>query len=102
MQKTVTGLRLDAKLEAKLARAVEMSGWPKADVLRLALSRGLDDLEAIDYDIDKAIKNAIAAAKASQAESPGAFDKSPGNSLHSIPADGVQGVKYSQVRIRKA
>lgn len=50
MQKTVTGLRLDAKLEVKLARAVEMSGWPKADVLRLALSRGLDDLEAIDYD----------------------------------------------------
>lgn len=64
MQKTVTGLRLDARLEEKLARAVELSGWPKADVLRLALSRGLDDLEAINFNIDKAIKDAIAASKA--------------------------------------
>ena len=63
VQKKVTGLRFDERLEEKVARAVEMSGWPKADILRMALSRGLDDLAEINYDIDGAIAAAVRAAK---------------------------------------
>lgn len=70
MQKKVTGLRFDDRLEEKVLRAVEASGWPKADILRMALSRGLDDLAEINYDIDGAIAAAVKAAKESSGKNP--------------------------------
>ena len=56
---------MDERLEEKVNRAVKASGWPKADILRFALHRGLDDLELIGYDIDGAIAAAVRSVKES-------------------------------------
>lgn len=56
-------IRIDPTTDGKLDEASRLSGLPKADIMRFALSVGLRDLELIGYDITTAIHNQVNAAK---------------------------------------
>ena len=56
-------IRIDDSMDARVDRAAEKSGLPKADVMRTALSLGLKDLELMDYDIEGAIFDRVQKVK---------------------------------------
>lgn len=90
-----TSIRIDPATDAKLDDASRLSGLPKADIMRWALSVGLKDLELINYDVTAAIHAHVAAAKQSppdvigKHESPIAFRDSG--------ADGKANVRSRQL-----
>jgi len=57
-------IRLDDKLDSRLHHAVNESGLPLADVMRMALSIGLKDLELMNFDIEGAIYDRVMKEKA--------------------------------------
>jgi DNA-binding MurR/RpiR family transcriptional regulator len=51
-------IRIDADLEAKIEEAARMTSLSKADVMRLAMRIGFEDLRRINYDIAGAVLDA--------------------------------------------
>ncbi len=51
-------IRIDAELEAKIEEAARMTSLSKADVMRLAMRIGFEDLRRINYDIAGAVLDA--------------------------------------------
>jgi len=51
---TPAALRLDKKTQDKIAIAARMSGFSKADIMRVAIQFGLRQLELINYDLVEA------------------------------------------------
>lgn len=97
-------IRLDEKMDAKLHQAVKDSGMPLADIMRVALSLGLKDLELMNYDIDGAIYDRVMLEKAKlkQSEHPQlkVANKPMGN--ESSPSTRADSVVYPQKKRRKS
>ena len=47
----ITQLRFDPGLLEKITEAAERTGLSKADVMRLAMETGLEDLRRVDFDL---------------------------------------------------
>jgi predicted DNA-binding protein len=47
----ITQLRFEPGLLAKINEAAERTGLSKADVMRLAMETGLEDLRRVDFDL---------------------------------------------------
>ena len=47
----ITQLRFEPGLLAKITEAAERTGLSKADVMRLAMETGLEDLRRVDFDL---------------------------------------------------
>jgi hypothetical protein len=58
-----TNIRLPEHLYSKACEAAEKMNLPIADVLRQAISLGIQDLALVDYDLDKVIHEAVMKAK---------------------------------------
>ena len=50
-KKVSSPIRIDADLEQRIDEAARLTGLSKADVMRLAMRIGFEDLRKIDYDI---------------------------------------------------
>jgi len=51
-------LRIEPELDAKIEEAARLTGLSKADVMRLAMRIGFEDLRKINYDIAGTISTA--------------------------------------------
>jgi predicted DNA-binding protein len=56
-KRTPASLRMDERLSAKVEAAMEATGLSQAEILRMALAVGLEDMRRIDYDLASAIVN---------------------------------------------
>ena len=65
-KKVSSPIRIDPELEAKIEEAARLTGFSKADVMRLAMRIGLEDLRRINYDLPSVVLDA--AKPASSAE----------------------------------
>jgi hypothetical protein len=54
-KRTPASLRMDERLLAKVEVAMQATGLSQAEILRIALAVGLEDMRRIDYDIAGAI-----------------------------------------------
>jgi DNA-binding MurR/RpiR family transcriptional regulator len=48
---TPVPIRIEPELDAKIEEAARLTGLSKADVMRLAMRIGFEDLRKIDYDL---------------------------------------------------
>lgn len=55
---TPVPLRIEPELDAKIEEAARLTGLSKADVMRLAMRIGFEDLRTINYDIAGAVVTA--------------------------------------------
>ena len=62
-------IRLPEHLHSKASEAAKKMDLPLADVLRQAISLGIQDLALVGFDLDKVIHDAVIAAR-SQKEKP--------------------------------
>jgi predicted DNA-binding protein len=51
-------IRIEPELDAKIEEAARLTGMSKADVMRLAMRIGFEDLRRINYDIAGAVLDA--------------------------------------------
>ena len=51
VKKVSAPIRMDPALQAKVSEAVELTGLSQAEIMRLALAIGLEDLKRVNYDI---------------------------------------------------
>lgn len=66
-KKVSSPIRIDPELEAKIEEAARLTGLSKADVMRLAMRIGFEDLRKIDWNIP----GVVAAAANPKAEPEG-------------------------------
>ena len=99
-QKKVSApIRMSPELLEKVQIASEKTGISQADILRLCLSIGLEDLRRINYDIPGSILNAARQQQASHLK----VAEDAGNSASlSTHAPGAKGIKYPSGRRRKS
>jgi predicted DNA-binding protein len=101
-KKVSAPIRMSPELLAKVQIASERTGISQADILRLCLSIGLEDLRRIDYDLPGSILSAARQQQAPHlkvAEEP-TKTESPGKHSHSTLAPGAKGIKYPSGRRR--
>lgn len=68
-KKVSSPIRIDADLEQRIDEAARLTGLSKADVMRLAMRIGFEDLRRINYDLPVAVVDASEAAEAAVAAS---------------------------------
>lgn len=96
-KKVSAPIRMSAEMLEKVQQASEKTGISQADILRLCLSIGLEDLRRINYDLTGVILN----ASRQQQETHLKVAEDEGNApSHSTPAHGVHSVKYHAGRRR--
>lgn len=64
-KKVSSPIRIDADLEQRIDEAARLTGLSKADVMRLAMRIGFEDLRKIDYDIAGNVSSAANSSKRS-------------------------------------
>jgi predicted DNA-binding protein len=98
-KKVSAPIRMTPEMLAKVQLASEKTGISQADILRLCVSIGLEDLRRINYDLSTAI---LDASRKSEAVLKVAEEAGNESSL-STAADGVRHpVKYPPGRSRKS
>lgn len=88
-KKVSAPIRMDAELLEKVKMAGKKTGLAQADVMRLCLAIGLEDLKRVDYDLAKVIAEAASHQRESIA---------PGKLSISTPASGAAQIEQKHKR----